>query len=66
MKLDDMRQKNAEDLRNERVALYRELFNLRMQRSSGQLAKPHLFVQVRRNIARINTLLTERQAGGQS
>lgn len=60
MKASDLRQKNIEELRQERVALLRELFNLRMQRAMGQLKKPHLFRQARINIARINTILAEK------
>jgi large subunit ribosomal protein L16 len=37
-----------------------EQFNLRMQQATGQLAKPHLVKQVRRNIARIKTVLNEK------
>ena len=39
--------------------LYREQFNLRMQRGSGQLANPSRFKIVRREIARIKTVLNE-------
>lgn len=60
MKISELRQKSVEELKQERVALLREQFNLRMQRATGQLSKPHLFSQVRRNIARINTILTEK------
>ncbi len=60
MKASELREKSVEDLRAERLALYREQFNLRMQRATGQLAKPHLFRQVRRSIARINTILTSK------
>lgn len=60
MKASELRDKSVEDLRAERLALYREQFNLRMQRATGQLAKPHLFRQVRRSIARINTILTSK------
>lgn len=60
MKTSELRQKSVEELKQERVALLREQFNLRMQRATGQLSKPHLFSQVRRNIARINTILAEK------
>ena len=60
MKASELRQKSIEDLRKDRLDLLREQFNLRMQRSTGQLSKPHLFKQVRRNIARINTVLQEK------
>ncbi|HXH02834.1 MAG TPA: 50S ribosomal protein L29 [Candidatus Competibacteraceae bacterium] len=60
MKASELRQKSVEELKQERLALLREQFNLRMQRATGQLAKPHLFQQVRKNIARINTILNEK------
>lgn len=60
MNVSELRQKSVEELKQERVALLREQFNLRMQRATGQLSKPHLFDQVRKNIARINTLLNEK------
>lgn len=57
----ELREKSADELKQEKLDLLREQFNLRMQKSTGQLAKPHLFKQVRRNIARINTILGEKQ-----
>ncbi len=41
---------------------WRKLFNLRMQKGSGQLGKPSEFKQVRRDIARIKTVLHEMKA----
>jgi len=61
MNIREMREKTLQELQQERLALLREQFNLRMQKATGQLAKPHLFQQVRRNIARINTVLAEKQ-----
>ncbi len=43
--------------------LYQELFNLRFQRSAGQVANPNRLSQVRRDIARVKTLLRERTHG---
>ncbi len=63
MKASELRQKSVEDLRKERLDLLREQFNLRMQKATGQLSKPHLVKRVRRSIARINMLLSEK--GGQ-
>lgn len=60
VKASDLRQKSIPDLKEERVALLREQFNLRMQKANGQLSKPHQFKQVRRSIARINMVLGER------
>lgn len=60
MKASELRQKNTEELQQELLALFREQFSLRMQQSMGQLSKPHLFRQVRRNIARTKTVLHEK------
>lgn len=60
MKVNELRQKSIEELKKDRLELLREQFNLRMQRSTGQLSKPHLFKQVKRNIARVNTVLQEK------
>jgi large subunit ribosomal protein L29 len=55
----DLKQKSKDDLTVELGALIKEQFNLKMQKSTGQLQKSHLVKQVRRNIARIKTMLTE-------
>ena len=55
----DLRAKSGEEMETELTGLYREQFNLRMQRGSGQDVKPHDFRRVRRQIARIKTLLNE-------
>jgi len=39
------------------IGLLREQFNLRMQRATGQLGKPHRVKEIRRDIARIKTVL---------
>lgn len=51
--------KDAAGLRAELEALRREQFNLRMQQATGKEVRPHLFSQVRRNIARVKTLLNQ-------
>lgn len=63
MKTHELRQKNPEELQQELLALLREQFNLRMQRATNQLSKPHLFRQVRRDIARVKTVLQEKAGG---
>lgn len=60
MKASELRQKNTEELQQELLALFREQFSLRMQQSMGQLSNPHLFRQVRRNIARTKMVLHEK------
>jgi large subunit ribosomal protein L29 len=60
----DLRAKNDRELRNELDGLLREQFNLRMQRGIGQLATPHELRRVRRDIARVRTILNERHKEG--
>jgi large subunit ribosomal protein L29 len=61
MNAQEMREKNVIELREELSGLLREKFNLRMQRGIGQLATPHELRRVRRDIARINTVLNEKK-----
>lgn len=63
MKAKDLRGKDVPELREELLGLLREQFNLRMQRGSGQLSQTHRMKQVRREIARVYTVLNEKQAG---
>jgi len=60
MKSKEMREKSADELNKELLDLTREQFNLRMQKGTGQLARPHQMKQVRRNIARVKTILREK------
>ena len=59
MKASELRQKTKEELNNMLLDLSRERFNLKMQKGTGQLTKPDKVIKVRRDIARIHTLLTE-------
>ncbi|WP_428357582.1 50S ribosomal protein L29 [Methyloprofundus sp.] len=59
MKVSELRQKSAEELNSTLVELGREQFNLRMQKSTGQLSKPDQVKKVRRNIARVQTIVNE-------
>jgi large subunit ribosomal protein L29 len=63
MNAQEMREKNEIELREELSGLLRERFNLRMQRGIGQLATPHDLRRVRKDIARINTVLNEKKKG---
>lgn len=56
--------KSIEELTSELSGLFREQFNLRMQRGSGQDIKPHNFKRVRRQIARIKTIIHQKQSAG--
>jgi len=60
MNATELRNKNVDDLNKELLALLREQFNLRMQNGTGQLSRPHQMKQVRRNIARVKTVLNEK------
>ena len=56
-----LRDKDDAGLAEELTGLYREGFALRMQRGSGQDVKPHDFKRVRRDIARIKTIMNEKK-----
>jgi len=60
MKASDLRSKTAEEITSTMVEIYREQFNLKMQKATGQLSKPDQIKKNRRTIARINTILTEK------
>ncbi len=60
MKASELKAKSVEELQAELLGLLREQFNLRMQASTGQLAQTHLLKNVRRDIARVKTILNEK------
>ncbi|WP_054675898.1 50S ribosomal protein L29 [Parasalinivibrio latis] len=60
MKAQELREKSVEQLNEELLGLLREQFNLRMQAATGQLQQTHLLKVVRRDIARVKTVLTEK------
>jgi large subunit ribosomal protein L29 len=60
VKVSEIRAKDPKDLKLELEALQKEELNLKMQRGFGQTPKLHTFKQVRRNIARIKTILNEK------
>jgi len=61
MKAQDLRDKSVEELQQSLLGLLKDQFNLRMQKATGQLAQTHLLGQVRRDIARVKTVLNEKQ-----
>ena len=61
MNAKELRQKSAADLQKELLGLRREQFNLRMAQATGQTAKPDQFSKVRRNIARLKTVMAEQR-----
>lgn len=64
MKAADIRQKTADELAEQIRTLRREAFNLRFQRASGQLETTSRIREVRRDIARIQTIINERGKEG--
>ena len=55
----ELRQKTPEELKTLLLELSRDRFKLRMQKGTGQLSKPSEMKNLRRDIARINTVLGE-------
>ena len=65
MKAGDLKKQSDEELSKELLELNREAFNLRMQKGTGQLARPSQIGPMRRDIARIKTIQNERRKGAQ-
>ena len=61
MKSAELREKETEELYEELLRLRKEQFGLRMQDASGQLGQYHLLSQVKRDIARVKTVIVEKQ-----
>ncbi len=59
MKASDLRKMSGTELGEELLKLRREQFNLRMQQATGQMARSDQFRKVRKDIARLKTVLTE-------
>jgi large subunit ribosomal protein L29 len=59
MKASELRQKSKDELATMLLDLSRERFNLKMQKGTGQLSKPDQIKKVRRDVARIHTILNE-------
>lgn len=64
MNANELREKDLAGLRAELRERLREQFNLRMQRGSGQLTRSHQMKLVRRDIARIRTVINEKERAG--
>ncbi len=64
MKAAELRDKSAQELQDELLALRKEQFNLRMQKAGGQLPKTSQLKGVRRSIARVKTVLEEKARKG--
>ena len=61
MNIKEIRDMSNEELNKEVVSLKEELFNLRFQQANGQLENPARMREVKKTIARIKTVITERE-----
>jgi large subunit ribosomal protein L29 len=61
MKAIELKSKTVTELQDELLALFKELFNLRIQRGVGQETQSHLFRKAKKDIARIKTVLREKE-----
>ncbi len=57
----ELRSRSSDELRSELIAVRREAFNLRMQKGMGQLSRPDQMRKLRRDVARLKTILKERE-----
>lgn len=63
MKTNELKKMTKDELEKELNSLLHEQFNLRMQKGTGQLSRPHLLTLARKNIARVKTILREKEIG---
>ncbi len=63
MKINDIRNMTSDELKAKLASTKAELFNLRFQHATGNLANPMLLNSLRKDIAKIKTVLTERELG---
>ena len=59
----ELREMSADELNTELLALRKEQFTLRLRKANGTLDKTHLVSRVRKEIARIKTIMTEKAGG---
>ena len=64
MNIDDIRGMTADQLKDQLLNLKREQFNLRFQAATGQLEKTHRVNEVRKDIARIKTVMRQKKSAG--
>lgn len=64
MKLSEIREKSVAELNEELIALKEELFRLRFQHATNQLENPLKLRSVKREIARVKTIIRERELQG--
>ena len=64
MKIGDVRAQTADQLSDNLLQLKREQFNLRFQAATGQMEKSHRVGEIRKDIARIKTVMRQKKAQG--
>lgn len=64
MKTSELRQKTVAELQAQLQQLRKDQFGYRMQKSTGQLGQSHLVGAVKRDIARVKTIISEKQRSG--
>ncbi len=62
MNASELREKSIEELQESLVALLKDQFSYRMQKSTGQLNQSHLLKEVSRDIARVKTVINQKKA----
>ena len=63
MKASELRDQTLEQLNEELLRLRKDQFSMRMQFASGQLGQTHLVTEIRRDIARVKTVMKEKANG---
>lgn len=66
MKVKEVRELTAQELNNKLGDLKKDLFNLRLQHATNQLDNPQRIVEVKRDIARVKTVLREKEIAAKS
>ena len=64
MKIKDLRELSDKDLESKIIETKKELFSLRMKQSTGTLEKPSKIRELRKDVARLKTILRERELAG--
>ena len=64
MKASELREKSVAELQTDLQELFKNQFNYRMQMSTGQMAQFQLIGEVKRDIARVKTIITEKEKSG--
>ena len=64
MKANDIRKMSAKELEDKLAELKKDLFNLRLQHATNQLENPVRIAEVKRDVARVKTIVREQQLAG--